>query len=377
MDFKDYLTVISRRKWLVVVPVLLGTALAFALNKLTEPVYRASARIEIQRESTRSLLTGQETDNRGYQTDNLEMFTTAQMITSRELLGRVVVALRGREGAIEPRVRGLDLNRQVDWLLDRITVEPIHDTRLVNIYVEHSDPKRAEEIADLVAWYFAQYQARQKADGAAGLVTYLNEQLAQVKEKINRSERMLLSTEQGDPYTLGERLKQLSAAVAEQQKSLTASNRELARAREVYKEHHPRLITLQTENETIRQSISANEREMKTVNESLQRYSLAESELKSDRDLHSMLMAKLQEAQIDGRVQKPLVQLVQPAAAGRNPVRPKKALNLAVCLLAGFLAGVGLAFMREYFRRTIRTPDDVTQQLELPVLGMIPRIAQP
>jgi uncharacterized protein involved in exopolysaccharide biosynthesis len=366
MEFKDYWMVLVRRKWLVVLPVAASIALAITLNTITEPVYRATARIEIQREPTRSVLTGAEIDNRGFQLDNMTLFTTAQMITNRDLLGRVVVALRGRNGAIESGVSQLDIERQVDWLSHRLTVEPIRDTRLVNIHVEHASGKRAAEIADLVAWYFEEYQAHQKAEGNATLVSYLNDQVMQTKEKIQRSEQGLLSAGQADPYTLEQRLKQLSETIAEQQKSLVASNRELAGAREIYLERHPRRIALETENETIRENIASNQAEMKAINDNLQRYSVAQSELKSDRDLLAMLLAKLQEAEINGKVQNSLVQLVQPATPTREPVRPRKALNVVVCVLAGVLGGVGLAFLREYLRRTIRTPDDVTDHPSFP-----------
>lgn len=377
MEFKDYWGVLMRRKWLVILPVLASIALAITLNTLTEPIYRASARIEIQREPTSSLLTGQQIDNRGFQADNMEMYTTAQMITNRELLARVVVALRDRGGALETGIRDLDVDRQVDWLASRLTVEPIRDTRLVNIHIEHANPKRAAEIADLIAWYFAEYQAHQRAEGSANLVSYLNDQITQTKDKIHRAEQSLLSAGQADPYTLEERLKQLSSTIGEQQKSLVASNRDLASAREVYKARHPRLIALETENQTIRQNITSNEGEMKAINDNIQRYSVAQSELKSDRDLLTMLLGKLQEAEINGKVQNALVRLVQPATPTHSPVRPRKALNLAVCIAAGLLTGVGLAFLREYLRRTIRTTDDVTDHLQLPVLGLIPKVAQP
>lgn len=377
MDFKDYWGVILRRKWLVVLPVLGSIALAVTINTMTEPVYRASARIEIGREPTRSVLTNAEIDNRGFQADNLEMLTTAQMITNRDLLARVVVALRERRGSLGADVQQLDVEHQVDWLASRITVEPIRDTRLVNIYVEHTDPRRAAEIADLVAWYFAEYQAHQRAEAGANLVAYLKEQISQVKDKIEHSEQLLLSAGQGDPISMQERLRQLNESNTEQQKNLAASNRDLARAKEIYKDRHPRRIALETENEAIRQTLAANEHEIKNIENGLQRYSVSQSELKSDRDLHTMLIGKLQEAEINGKVQNDLVKLVQPASPSRSPVRPRKALNIIVCLLAGLMLGTGLAFLREYLRRTIRTPDDVADHLQLPVLGMIPKVAHP
>jgi tyrosine-protein kinase Etk/Wzc len=100
-----------------------------------------------------------------------------------------------------------------------------------------------------------------------------------------------------------------------------------------------------------------------------------ESDLKSKRDLYTLLVSKVQEAEISGQVQSPLIKVVEPATVGQDPVRPRRGLNLVLGLLVGLVSGIGLALLMEYLRRCIRTPKDVAEQLHLPVLGMIPRRA--
>ena len=48
-------------------------------------------------------------------------------------------------------------------------------------------------------------------------------------------------------------------------------------------------------------------------------------------------------------------------------------LNLFACLSAGGLFGCGLATYRYAGRRTIRTPEDVEEELGLPLLAVLPR----
>jgi len=98
-----------------------------------------------------------------------------------------------------------------------------------------------------------------------------------------------------------------------------------------------------------------------------------ESEVTNQRELYNALLTKLKEAEITGQARGPLVEVVEPAAANPSPVRPRKLLNFIVCLFAGLTIGTGLAFLREYLRRTIRTPQDVDDYLQLPVLGLIPK----
>jgi hypothetical protein len=43
-------------------------------------------------------------------------------------------------------------------------------------------------------------------------------------------------------------------------------------------------------------------------------------------------------------------------------------------VIIGFVLGIGLAFLFEYFDKTVKTPEDVEYFLDLPVLGTIPKI---
>ncbi len=66
------------------------------------------------------------------------------------------------------------------------------------------------------------------------------------------------------------------------------------------------------------------------------------------------------------------VVIVSDAATPTNPVKPRKVLNMAVAGVLGLMLFTGLAFLLEHLDYTIKTPEDVAQHLELPVLGTIP-----
>lgn len=68
------------------------------------------------------------------------------------------------------------------------------------------------------------------------------------------------------------------------------------------------------------------------------------------------------------------VSVVQPALLPGRPVTPRPRQNLALGLLLGLVSGSGLAFLLEYFDRSIKNKKDVADHLGLPVLATIPRI---
>jgi capsular polysaccharide biosynthesis protein len=68
------------------------------------------------------------------------------------------------------------------------------------------------------------------------------------------------------------------------------------------------------------------------------------------------------------------VQVIDVAKLPERPVKPRRALNLAVAAVLGVMIGLGVAFLQEYLDNTIKTPDDVEKYLGVPVLGVIPSI---
>lgn len=56
------------------------------------------------------------------------------------------------------------------------------------------------------------------------------------------------------------------------------------------------------------------------------------------------------------------------------PIKPRPLLNVAIAIVVGLMAGVGLAFLLEYFNNTIKNEQDVDKILGLPILGVIATI---
>ena len=97
-----------------------------------------------------------------------------------------------------------------------------------------------------------------------------------------------------------------------------------------------------------------------------------EGELKANQDLYARLLAKVQDERIEGQMRTRPAGIVDPATVDPNPVRPRKALNLAVCLVAGLLVGFGGALLAPPHRPAIEDPRVLEEQLELPVVAVYP-----
>jgi len=66
------------------------------------------------------------------------------------------------------------------------------------------------------------------------------------------------------------------------------------------------------------------------------------------------------------------VAVVDQAQIPLSPIRPRPLMNIAVAAVLGAMAAFGLAFLLEYLDTTVKSPEDVTARLGLPVVGVIP-----
>lgn len=68
------------------------------------------------------------------------------------------------------------------------------------------------------------------------------------------------------------------------------------------------------------------------------------------------------------------IMVVSEASLPSSPIKPNKKLNVAIAAVLGFMVFTLLAFILEHLDNTIKTSDDVSRELGLPVLGIIPLV---
>jgi capsular polysaccharide biosynthesis protein len=58
----------------------------------------------------------------------------------------------------------------------------------------------------------------------------------------------------------------------------------------------------------------------------------------------------------------------------QTPIKPQPLMNVAIAIVVGLMASIGLAFLLEYFDNTIKNEQDIEKILGLPILGVIAQI---
>lgn len=164
MELREYLRILKRRKWIVILTTLVTAAVVGLGSYMQEPTYSAATTVRVAQASSGSV------DVADYMYAERLMNTYVQILKSRPLLEEII---RRLALAISP------------WdLANQIRVEILGDTELLRITVADHNPARAKAIADVLAALLIEQNRSLYLGGARSAREILEEQLSVVADSL-------------------------------------------------------------------------------------------------------------------------------------------------------------------------------------------------
>jgi len=91
----------------------------------------------------------------------------------------------------------------------------------------------------------------------------------------------------------------------------------------------------------------------------------------TNRYLYDALVKKMKEKGITERSQTVNVWVIEKAQLPIFPIKPNKKRNILLGFILGLFGGIGFAFFLEYLDNTVKTPEDVEEKFDIPVISTI------
>jgi len=440
IHLRDYLAVLNRRKWIIIVALVITVSVTVLYMRKQIPLYQAQASIIIEPNRTQGIVSPH-----SVQTISPDLRTQIEVIKTTPVLASVVKQLGlTKDGEGTPK-----FSQAVGFLKRSIRTGFVGDTSMVSIAAIHSIPTTAQAIANTVAQAYIDQDRLSRLQSGRDAVRWLSMQLADLKTKLKHSEEVFQQfkeresmitldnkrreelneiyqlnsaylkarTERLEVEAIIDRLESESHALERGEEGvdlkipisllnspmmqrlgdeLSQLGTELADKRRLFKDTYPGIIETKdriqlteqkilTELKRQRDFLQAQENSFSTLQKTryqealkLSRkeleYLTLEREVTTNREIYNALLSRVKELSLAGESDLNNIRIVEPA---QLPLAPMSSKNLTLPLggILGLFLGIGFAFFLEYLENTIKTPDDVEQHLELPVLGVIPRVA--
>lgn len=420
LDLRSLLAIVTRRRKAVYISFCLAMLLAVAIN-LSPPTYEAKVTLRVKPASRG--LTDTTSIAWSLEETKQKMYTFAELIKSRTVLDAAV-------GKINTEHK---INADFDDVFGKVSVRPLKDTEVLNIFALANSPQEAQVIVNSVALAFNEQLRDIVRAESKETRLFIGERLAEVKKELDKTERALVDYQ----------AKNKAIAITEQTrnivdrqsaiKKLEAENKlavEAARAKVIkpsiipdtpviqqyrtrlaeqevelaglLKSHtaqHPLVLKLkaniaenrkklqselariakgevvlsETQKMTLRSLSVAEENEMAKIPEKERGLARLLRDYKVAEELYTMLAKRYEEARISEIMESANVQIVDMAALPEVPVKPRKILNFALAAFLGIFVGTMITFVVEFFNKTIDTAEDVRYYLNQRVIGSIPR----
>jgi polysaccharide biosynthesis transport protein len=248
-DLLKYWGLFLKHRWLFAAATVIALCFGSGITFLATPIYNASATIQIDREAPKIVDLHDEDPDAGMIGD-LEFYQTEyELLKSRSLAERVVadLDLANQPGflgtdAVSPWTKlrqivfgartedndDLEARRQnaIGRVEGGLSVQPVANSALVRLSFDDPSPSWAQKIVDAVSEAFIKTSLERRYDATAYARNFLQDQLAQMKLKLEQSEQELVTYAQKQQIVnLDEQHGPLAAA------DLLAINSELARVR--------------------------------------------------------------------------------------------------------------------------------------------------
>jgi succinoglycan biosynthesis transport protein ExoP len=283
LTLKDLGRIVLKYKWTLLLVIALACTAAAIRTFLSTPIYRSTVILQIERASPRVVRFENDPEQeRASSDDAISMRTQQELLKSRSLAERVIDELRldqstpsgqpsaslpgseqpeeGEAGASkeEERVDYLDrliagykkmtkpsarnaevLGREavISKFLDSVTVEPVRSSRLVKFHVDNTNPALAARIANSTVQAFIAMGMERRLEASSYAKSFLEDQIKQMKAKLEESERKLNSYAQANQIlTLDDKTSAINQTYIDYASALAKAEQERIKAEAVVAE---------------------------------------------------------------------------------------------------------------------------------------------
>jgi succinoglycan biosynthesis transport protein ExoP len=235
----DYLLILRKHMWLILTfVVVVVTFVAIATFRM-QPVYVATARIEIDRQNS-NILPFQGVDSYDLMIDTDNYIETQSKILTSETMALETIRNSGLSalpqysspnGPSEAVATGNLANQksppELAGFLASLSVRRVPNSRLMDVNFESTDPQLAARVVNAHIETYVQRNFQSQYDSTTHATTWLRDQLDELKIRVQRSEDARIAYErQNQIWTLDDKQNVTSQRFVDANRELTAAQNE-------------------------------------------------------------------------------------------------------------------------------------------------------
>ena len=217
LTLREYLRILVKHRWLILSIAAAAVVIGAVTTLMQTPLYTSTIRLQIDRNADKVVQGGNVAAESNNNDDDLFMQTQFELLQSRTLAERVASAVKLGDNPSFFQPRGFSIigffenlfrfgatpaaqeSKKADLqdiaafiVLGNRVVRPVLGSRLVDISYSDPDPRRAQQIAAAYGDAFIASNLDKRFEANSYAKVFLEDQLAQLKLRVEASEKTLL-----------------------------------------------------------------------------------------------------------------------------------------------------------------------------------------
>ncbi len=434
-----YLHAIIYRKWMVAAVLVTALVLGYVFAQTRTPIYRSTAMVEVEKVYPASALVtdlfslfGQAETFYQTQIELLKSQNVVQRFVD-------IMNEAPRKSADQPKTaEGSRKNELLNAAVQGVQATPVRGTQLIEVQMEADDPRLAQEMLGAYCLAFVEETQRKRSELAEKLRIWVRKELKETEKQLRDSESELHAFQvkhgflDNDPNRsqsslnrAGETLVQskdnrLQLEALEKQKDpvlppqaqneylnslksqLAALKSKYTSMKAIYTPDFYKMEILRSEIQSLEDSIAeieksarvaaletakqkeavAGEAYEKTKEDLIKlsplavQYQVLKRMVEANQQVYVSLLQKFKQAAVDNEVMGHNIRISSAPTLPSAAIYPNKTKIMGIAALLGLLGGVACAIGFEQFDRTVKTTGEVEKQLNVPILGLVPKIGR-
>jgi capsular exopolysaccharide synthesis family protein len=252
-------------------------------------------------------------------------------------------------------------------------VEPIKNTKLINISYISPDPIEAAKFANILTDVYIRQDVGKRTQTTTEAIELLEKQVDEVKKKLADSEIALNEYAKKNNIVSIPDIEKKTTTILESLKADKVSiDKEIAELSKRYKSKHPKMIAANTRFETVNKGIEEETRKLLDITDKLNQYNILKREIDSNKALYDSLIARTKETGVVKELEATNIRVIDIATVPKEPFSPIPGRDITIGVFLGLFLGLGLAVFLEYLDSTVKCADDLELYVKLPFLGYVP-----
>ncbi|MDM0053459.1 polysaccharide biosynthesis tyrosine autokinase [Variovorax sp. J22R115] len=285
----------------------------------------------------------------------------------------LVVEAVGKPGAEFYVTRFLPLNVTEDLQKDLRITEEGKQSGVIRATLEGDDAREIARVLNEIGSLYVRQNIERKAAEAEKSLNFLGSFLPELRQQMEASESKFNKfRNRNSTFDLGTEGKLVLEQSVKLQTSLLELQQKRKELRALYTPEHHSIKALDAQIASINAELGGLSSRVKTLPDIEQELLSLTRDVKVNNELYVSLLNSSQQLRLvkEGKVGN--VRIVDVAAVPRKPVKPQRALVVALAAVLGLLLGLALAFLRNSLRPGLKDPADIEQRAGLHVFASIP-----